>query len=175
MMEEIIDKIYTMYQQNKYKDLLCIGRNRLKHDMQVLLSDGGRIQIDQECSFQRRVALTAVGGNLHIGKGVALNRNCIIVCREKIYIADDCIFGPNVVVYDHDHIFSKSRIEKEKFKTGEIVIEKGCWIGANVTILRGTHIGEHSVIGAGTVVKGNIPPYSLVVSDRNVSIRSLKE
>lgn len=92
-----------------------------------------------------------------------------MICRREITIEDKVIFGPGVTIYDHDHIFSDEGI-LPGFKHGSVVIEKGCWIAANVTILRNTHIGEGSVIGAGTVVKGDIPPHSLVTSDRNLNI-----
>ena len=56
-----------------------------------------------------------------------------------------------------------------------ITIEDNCWIGANATILRGTHIGEGCVIGAGTVVKGEIPPHSIVTSNREMVIKPIKD
>ncbi len=79
------------------------------------------------------------------------------------------IFGPGVTIYDHDHIFSDEGI-LPGYKQGSVIIDDGCWIAANVTILRDTHIGEGCVIGAGTVVKGNIPPHSLVTNDRGLNI-----
>lgn len=84
------------------------------------------------------------------------------------------LFGPGVTIYDHDHIFSPEGI-LPGFKLGEVVIEDGCWIGANVTILRNTHIGKNSVIGAGTVVKGDIPAGSLVTGQRNINITPIHQ
>ena len=85
------------------------------------------------------------------------------------FIADNCAIGPNTVFYDHDHKFGENGIESG-FKTSPISIEKNCWIGAGVTILRGTHIGEGSVIGAGAIVHGKIPAHSLVTSDRDIKV-----
>lgn len=45
-----------------------------------------------------------------------------------------------------------------------MVIGSGTWVGANVTILKGTVIGEKCVIGAGTIVSGIIPSHSIVFS-----------
>ena len=109
------------------------------------------------------------GGKITIGENVSLNRNCILVCHDAISIADNCAVGPNVVFYDHDHNFGENGIEPG-FKTAPIVIEKNCWIGAGATILRGTHIGEGSVIGAGAVVRGEIPPHSKVTANRELTI-----
>ena len=109
------------------------------------------------------------GGVLNVGNNVSFNRNCIVICRKEISIKDNVIFGPGVTIYDHDHKFSNEGI-LPGFNHGAVVIESGCWIGANVTILRNTHIGEGSVIGAGAIVKGDIPPHSIVKSDRTLSI-----
>jgi len=47
----------------------------------------------------------------------------------------------------------------------DVVVEEDCWIGANVTLLRGTCIGRGSVVGAGSVVRGAIPPYAIIVGN----------
>jgi acetyltransferase-like isoleucine patch superfamily enzyme len=54
----------------------------------------------------------------------------------------------------------------DEFKVGKILIGKNCWIGAGTIILKNTVIGEGSVIAAGTIVTGNIPPHSIVKSER---------
>lgn len=92
-----------------------------------------------------------------------------MICRKKISIADDVIFGPGVTIYDHDHIFSYEGI-LPGFKYGDVIIEEGCWIAANVTILKNTHIGKGCVIGAGALVQGDIPPHSLVTGNRAINI-----
>ena len=43
-----------------------------------------------------------------------------------------------------------------------MVIEDGCWIGANVTTLKGVTIGRGSVVAAGAVVTRSCPPYSII-------------
>lgn len=111
----------------------------------------------------------AAGGHLRIADHVSVNRNCMIICRERITIGQGCAFGPGVNIYDHDHNFGPDGIEKGYHKS-PVWIGPKCWIGAGTTILRGTHIGEGCVIGAGCVVKGEIPPHSLVTSDRSLNI-----
>jgi acetyltransferase-like isoleucine patch superfamily enzyme len=53
-----------------------------------------------------------------------------------------------------------------------IVVEDDCWVGANTTFLDGAHVGHGCVIGAGSVVRGEIPPYSIVVGAPARVIRS---
>ncbi len=105
---------------------------------------------------------------------MSFNRNCIVICRKEITIKDHVIFGPGVTIYDHDHVFSEEGI-LPGYKHGSVIIEEGCWIAANVTILRNTHIGEGCVIGAGAIVQGDIPPHSLVTSDRKLDIVPIRK
>lgn len=47
----------------------------------------------------------------------------------------------------------------------DIIVEEDVWIGANVTLLNGVHIGRGCSIGAGTVVRGKIPPYAMLIGN----------
>lgn len=78
-------------------------------------------------------------GLLKIGKNVFFNSYCSITAREKISIGDNCIFGENVKLYDHNHKHSggDKLISQQGFVSDEIVIDEDCWIGSNVTILKG--------------------------------------
>lgn len=49
-------------------------------------------------------------------------------------------------------------------------IGKNCWIGANTVILRGTTIGDNSVIGAGCVLKGEYPAGAIIIQKRETTI-----
>lgn len=136
----------------------------------IYIARGGKIHFKNHVSLQPNVELFAVNsGELSIGQHVFFNCNCIVGCRHKITIEDNVMFGPGVTIYDHDHVFSDQGIQPG-YNLGEIFIGKGTWIASNVTILRNTHIGAGTVIGAGCIVKGKIPPHSLVTSDRELNI-----
>lgn len=111
---------------------------------------------------------------LEIGEHVFLNRNCIVIARGTTKIGKDTRFGPNVCVYDHNHVFDDSGVYND-LKAGEIVIGERCWIGAGAIILKDTHIGDGCVIGAGCVVKGDIPPHSIVTAGRDLSITPIRK
>ena len=114
------------------------------------------------------------GGEISLGDNVFINRNCIFVAKESISVGNNCSFGPNVCVYDHDHAFGRAKQNGEKFRCKPISIGDGCWIGANVTILKGTQIGDNCVIGAGCVVSGTIPANTLVKADRSFSTEPIE-
>lgn len=49
--------------------------------------------------------------------------------------------------------------------SNDIIVDEDVWIGANVTLLSGTHVGRSCTIGAGSIVRGIVPPYSVVVGN----------
>lgn len=112
-------------------------------------------------------------GQLTFGNGVFLNRGCQINCRCQISIGDGCEFGPNVLVFDHDHSYRGGVFKDGGFLLDSVEIGKNCWIGAGSIILRGTAIGAGSVVAAGSVLKGTYPPGSLVLQKRATEISSL--
>ena len=58
-----------------------------------------------------------------------------------------------------------------KFKTAPITIGNNVWMGANALILRGTTIGDNTVVGGGTVVKGDFPANSVIIQKRTTEVR----
>lgn len=115
---------------------------------------------------------------LELGQNVFVNRNVIIACRKHIAIGAGTVIGPNVVIYDHDHRFDTNGRVKENapnpYKEGDVIIGKNVWLGAGAIILRGTTIGDGSIIAAGAVVKGKIPGSVLVRRENNNIIKKLE-
>jgi acetyltransferase-like isoleucine patch superfamily enzyme len=144
-------------------------RQIIRLSTKIHIGNNGFISIGS-INVLNNVHISCSSGELSIGNCVSFNRNCIIVCRKKIQIGDNCQFGPNVCIYDHDHLYNENGVSQDQFKCSDIVIGKGCWIGAGCIILRGTHIGENTVIEAGMVVKGNVPANSVVMSSRESRI-----
>ena len=111
------------------------------------------------------------GAELVIGDNVSLSSFSVITCRHSIFIGNDVEFSPNIQLYDHDHDFrDKNGLRSNKFIKSKIKIGNNVWIGANSIILRGSCIGDNSVVAAGSVIKGDIPPNSVVVQKKTNTI-----
>ncbi|MBR3739244.1 MAG: acyltransferase [Clostridia bacterium] len=175
MIKRIKTIVENIWQKIRYPKIRTEGIHYIRIGTEIILIEGGKISIGNKVSTHRRVCFSVIGGQLTIGQKTSFNRNDIIVCRDMITIGKYCSFGPNVCIYDHDHVFNMSGHEKYTFKTSPIIIEDNCWIGANAVILRGTHIGEGCVIGAGAVVKGTIPAHSIVKDGRTLEIEPIKK
>ena len=83
--------------------------------------------------------------------------------EDSITIGDNCVIasGVNIIDSNGHEVSSLERTNSRDIPRG-IFIGNNVWIGLNATILKGTVIGDNSVIGAGVVVKGRIPPNSIV-------------
>lgn len=113
-------------------------------------------------------------GKIKIGDNCFFNNYCSLNCLEYIDIGNDCIFGENVKIYDHNHRFNKTElIRKQGFKKDKIEIGNNCWIGSNVTILKGSKIGDGVVIGAGCVINENIESNSIVKVNQTLEVEKI--
>lgn len=113
--------------------------------------------------------------NLLIGDNVYFNERTVISCKRKISIGNNCLFGPDVKLYDNNHKFyANAGVSGNEYSCDDIQIGDNCWIGANVIILKGTKIDNNTIIGAGCIVQGEIPKNSVVTSKREINISPIK-
>lgn len=91
-----------------------------------------------------------------------INHNCIIDCTQKIVIGNKVYIGENVIIRDSDN---HSLTEENNIMTKEIEIEDNVWIGDNCIILKGVHIGQGSIIGAGSIVTKDVPSNCVAVGN----------
>lgn len=110
------------------------------------------------------------GENIHIGKNVEINMNCVFLDCNKITIGDYSGIGPGVHIYTVFHSsIPQERLGKDsnfwKSLTAPVNIGKNVWIGGGSIILPGVNIGDGVTIGAGSVVTHDIPPYCVAVGN----------
>ena len=100
-----------------------------------------------------------IGSNTRVGIG-----NTII---GPVTISDNVNIGQNVTIsgLNHNYEDPNKTISEQGVSTMPIKIENNVWIGANSVVLPGVQIGNHSVIGAGSIITKDIPPYSVAVGN----------
>jgi acetyltransferase-like isoleucine patch superfamily enzyme len=111
-------------------------------------------------------------GPVKIGDNVSMSNNVEI--RHHTVIGNNVGIGPNTLFITDTHELGNEKKRVGKHLTKKIIIEDGCWIGANVIILGGVTIGAGSVIAAGSIVSSNVKPNSFVAGVRAKEIRTLR-
>lgn len=115
-------------------------------------------------SVERLAWGSGKGPALRIGDRVGLRPRVLISASESISIEDDVMIGSGSSIVDSDHTHSPhDNILHNPALTAPVRIGRGCWLGDRVTVLKGSDIGVHCTIGAGSVVRGKIPDYSVAV------------
>lgn len=105
------------------------------------------------------------GYNIRIGRGVFLNFNCVLLDVTSIEIGDQTQIGPAVQIYAADHPRDPAA-RRANLESGRPVrIGANVWIGGGAIILPGVTIGDDAIIGAGSIVTGNVPSGSTVAGN----------
>ncbi|UTC53602.1 N-acetyltransferase [Treponema sp. OMZ 803] len=111
-------------------------------------------KVGKKCSIGQNVN---IGGKAIIGNGVKIQNN--VSLYDDVVIEDDVFCGPSCVF---TNVINPRAFIERKHEYKQTVIKKGASIGANATIVCGVTIGEYALIGAGSVVTRDVPPYALV-------------
>lgn len=136
----------------------------------------GIMSLGKHVHTKRNVTLVSDSALLEIGEGCFFNNGCMAVAKERISIGKNSAFGPNVMIYDHDHdIHSAKSVHDSGFVKSPVMIGDDVWVGANSVILRGTRLGNGCVVGAGSVVKGHYPAGSVIIQKRVETVSTPEE
>lgn len=102
---------------------------------------------------------------LSIGDRVGIRPYCMISASEGIRIEDDVIIGAFSSVIDSDHTFAQGRpnVMHNSVVSQPIRIGRGTWLAERVAVLRGASIGRCCIVGANSVVRGELPDYAIAV------------
>jgi UDP-2-acetamido-3-amino-2,3-dideoxy-glucuronate N-acetyltransferase len=137
----------------------CVGKGTIVGRHTEIIN-ASRVRIGRGCLLQDVIYIRAgIEGRIVIGDRAALNSFCRIFGHGRVEIGEDTQLGPGSLITTTDHDY-RGELETS-FKS--VIIGKGVWIGANVTVLPGIEIGDYAVIGAGSVVTKNIPPRAVAV------------
>ena len=115
------------------------------------------------------------GHHVHFGSGIYANSNLTLVDDGHIYIGDKVMFGPNVMIATAGHPINPELRERGLQFNKDVYIGENTWIGGNVVILPGVHIGRNTVIGAGSVVTKDIPDNVIAVGNPCRVLRNVSE
>ena len=186
-------KLYPLVLGGVGKGVLFGTNVVLRHPHKIFIGDD--VYIDDNCMLD---AKGSANEGIFIGNKVFLGRNSILSCKdgnirleEGVNVGFNCeifssgwvVIGKNTLVAAYNYIVGGGNYDlssqdvdfAEQDGLGNtlgIRIGRNCWLAADVKVLDGVTIGEGSVIGAGAVVRSEIPPNSLAAG---VPARVLRE
>ena len=101
--------------------------------------------------------------NLQVGADCYLGRELFLDLQDQIVIEDQVTISHRVMILTHTDA-GQSPLKDQYIPTSQapVIIRRGAYIGANVTILEGVEIGEASIVGAGAVVTRSVPAATVV-------------
>ena len=163
---------------------VVFGKNvTIRHPHKIVLGDG--VVLDDNCVVD---AKGADNRGIVLGDRVYVGRNTIIYCKNgDISIGENVSFSANCIVFSSNELTLKKNSVVAAFSyllsggeydlddatpvalqpgtctKGPLLIGEDCWIGAGAKVLDGASLGDHCVIGAGSVVNRPIPANSIAV------------
>jgi acetyltransferase-like isoleucine patch superfamily enzyme len=110
-----------------------------------------------------------------IGDGCLIGRGSGIVAHESVVIGDDVFTGHHVYITDANHGYEDPDVPigRQFAASRPVTIGAGSWLGHGTIVLPGSHVGRHVVVGAGSVVVGDLPDFSVAVGAPAKVVRRL--
>jgi acetyltransferase-like isoleucine patch superfamily enzyme len=144
-------------------------------DVDVVCNGDGHVELGSDITFGYALAPTVGDGRIllqartneatvAVGDRTEFSNNVAVIANQLVRIGSDCLIGDMVSMFDSDfhELDPQMRLHRRQRTVstalvGTTVVGNNVWLGSRVTLLRGTNIGDHSVIAAGAVVSGEIP------------------
>ena len=136
---------------------------------QLLAEAGAKVNIEHGAFF-------GTGAQVRLGHRSGIGVNCRL--HGPVTIGRDVMMGPDVVVIATAHGYSDVEvpmIEQQSLSPREVVIGDDVWIGTRAIILPGIRVGDHAIVGAGSVVTKDVPDFAVVAGNPARVIRDRRE
>lgn len=133
----------------------------------VVFLGRSKIQLGENVSLYGFDYLNAEGdqGSIIIGEKSHIDQFCVLYGQGGLEIGRFCAIASGVKIYSQSNQYKynpNQRIIEQPVVYKKVTIGDDVWIGANAVILPGVRIGNSSIIGAGAVVRRDVPPYAIV-------------
>ncbi|MEG9436164.1 sugar O-acetyltransferase [Edaphobacter sp. HDX4] len=146
----IADRAHAAELQQRYNSIAHLPSTHFLLLQQILGSVGEESVIRSPFFFD-------YGYNIHLGRHVFLNFNCVLLDVNRITIGDKTQIGPGVQIYAADHPLDPA-LRRANLESGRPVhIGANVWIGGGSILLPGISVGDDAVIGAGSIVTHDVP------------------
>jgi len=114
------------------------------------------------CSY---TTIETAGGTIILGDNIIVGEYSTIQGQGDVILEDNVLLASHVHFISNDHTYTDIDIpiKYQPNVSKKIIVKQDTWIGINVTVLSGVTIGKHCIIGSGSIVKNDVPDYSVAV------------
>lgn len=194
--QKFIDKIRNKKNKKKKYPYLNKSTSILLKNFSIRGDYKNKIEIGNDSLLDCNLIFEGPTGHIKIGDRTFINTETQLISQESIEIGNDVTIGYSCVLYDHNsHSINwenrSEDIEKIKYnhinkletdynknwstvKKRPIKICDKAWLGFGVTVLNGVTIGEGAIVGAKSVVRDNVEPWTVVAGNPAVKIKDIK-
>ena len=137
--------------RHAFDPAVTLPRGTIRPGERIVISMGGTVVAGPGCALSENAIIQVEAGILRLGCDAFIGIGAVIVAREAISIGDNVLIAEYVTIRDQDHAPDGG------FRVTPVRIGHNVWIGAKSTITRGVTIGDGAVIGANSVVTGDVP------------------
>ena len=167
LVQEQLKCLDLLYDFNQTRPLEQEKRSELLKEMFA--------EIGEDCYIEPPLRANWGGKNVHFGNGVYANFNLTLVDDGDIFVGNNVMFAPNVVIASATHPIHPELRRKQAQYNLPIHIGNNVWIGAGAVVLPGIKIGDNTVIGAGSVVTKDIPSNVVAIGNPCRVLREINE
>lgn len=130
----------------------------------VSLGNRSRISRNTRLLALKSYGTQAFAPHISIGDNVSIGFGCTLSCVNRIEIGHDVTIGDNVYIADSHHDYGNPALGvlDQPLLPGKIKIGQGAWVGYGAFVAGDVSLGEHSVVGANSVVTRSVPAYTVV-------------
>ncbi len=165
------------------KSAICTARFRMRGVKSPIVACDGRlpvlcaagdITIGKRFSMRGPLLACELGAHtdarLEIGDRVFINQGAIVVASMHIENGNDTLIGEFSAIYDSNH---HGLDPTHPAKSAPVIIGNNVWLCRGAVVLPGSKIGDHTVVAANSVVRGELPPCVLAAGNPAQVVRKL--
>ena len=158
---QILSKVFIAYYRMLYGKRVSFGKNILINH-KFKLKGRGKLVVGDSCNLwaheeSNKFFLYGNGAEIKIGEGSQLN-GATIHCLEKVRLGSNCLIGSAIIMDTDFHEFhDPSHILYGNPKSKPVTVGNGVWLCGQCVLLKGSSVGNNSVVGFRAVVTKNFP------------------
>lgn len=150
------------------KSLRIDGKIRIEDNVKIISHDSlEHVVMGNGTKICEGATILTAGGNINIGTNCQIGGNNYFTCQGNIKIGDNVLFASNVSIISSEHNYQDVSVPimNQGSRVAPVEIGDDSWLGINVTVLSGTTIGKHCVVGANSLVRGQFPDYCVIAGN----------